>query len=54
MTLQEKHALHVYSVNGTLLASTVLEESVSALYLVSDYLILGTLQGNLHIKDLFR
>ncbi|XP_058230531.1 neurobeachin-like protein 2 isoform X2 [Hemibagrus wyckioides] len=50
---KEKYALHVYSVNGTLLASTVMEESVSALYLVSDYLILGTLQGNLHIKDLF-
>ncbi|KAB5586981.1 hypothetical protein PHYPO_G00007710 [Pangasianodon hypophthalmus] len=50
---KEKCALHVYSVNGTLLASMVLEEPVSALYLVSDYLILGTLQGNLHIKDLF-
>uniref|UniRef100_A0AAR2J8B1 Neurobeachin-like protein 2 n=1 Tax=Pygocentrus nattereri TaxID=42514 RepID=A0AAR2J8B1_PYGNA len=47
------YALHVYSVNGTLLASVVLEESVSALYLVSKYLILGTLQGNLHIRDLF-
>ncbi|XP_060726425.1 neurobeachin-like protein 2 isoform X5 [Tachysurus vachellii] len=50
---KEKYALHVYSVNGTLLASAVLEEAVSALYLVSDYLILGTLQGNLHIKELF-
>ncbi|XP_037393024.1 neurobeachin-like protein 2 isoform X1 [Pygocentrus nattereri] len=50
---KEKYALHVYSVNGTLLASVVLEESVSALYLVSKYLILGTLQGNLHIRDLF-
>lgn len=45
----------MYSVNGALLASMVLEEAVSALYLVvSDYLILGTLQGNLHIKHLFR
>ncbi|XP_060777738.1 neurobeachin-like protein 2 isoform X2 [Neoarius graeffei] len=50
---KEKYALHVYSVNGTLMASMVLEEPVSALCLVSDYLILGTLQGNLHIKDLF-
>uniref|UniRef100_A0A8B9KMW8 Neurobeachin-like protein 2 n=1 Tax=Astyanax mexicanus TaxID=7994 RepID=A0A8B9KMW8_ASTMX len=50
---KERYALYVYSVNGTLLASVVLEEPVSALYLVSDYLVLGTLQGNLHIRDLF-
>ncbi|KAM9488840.1 neurobeachin-like protein 2 isoform 2-T2 [Clarias gariepinus] len=50
---KEKCGLYVYSVNGTLMASAVLEEPVSALCLVSDYLILGTLQGNLHIKDLF-
>ncbi|XP_076826894.1 neurobeachin-like protein 2 isoform X2 [Brachyhypopomus gauderio] len=50
---KEKYALHVYSVNGKLLASAVLEEPVSALYVVSEYVILGTLLGNLHIKDLF-
>ncbi|XP_062847864.1 neurobeachin-like protein 2 [Trichomycterus rosablanca] len=50
---KEKHTLHVYSVNGSLLASMVMEEPVTALSLVSDYLILGTLQGNLHIKELF-
>uniref|UniRef100_A0A3B1JKF6 Neurobeachin beta-propeller domain-containing protein n=1 Tax=Astyanax mexicanus TaxID=7994 RepID=A0A3B1JKF6_ASTMX len=53
-TAGKRYALYVYSVNGTLLASVVLEEPVSALYLVSDYLVLGTLQGNLHIRDLFR
>uniref|UniRef100_A0A8B9KLA6 Neurobeachin-like protein 2 n=1 Tax=Astyanax mexicanus TaxID=7994 RepID=A0A8B9KLA6_ASTMX len=52
-TAGKRYALYVYSVNGTLLASVVLEEPVSALYLVSDYLVLGTLQGNLHIRDLF-
>ncbi|KAI4885568.1 hypothetical protein NFI96_016862 [Prochilodus magdalenae] len=51
--INEKYALHVYTVNGALLASAVLEESVSAMYLVSKYLILGTLQGNLLIRDLF-
>ncbi|XP_035386698.1 neurobeachin-like protein 2 isoform X2 [Electrophorus electricus] len=50
---KEKYALHVYSVNGKLLASMVLEEPVSALYVVCDYLILGTLKGNLYIQDLF-
>uniref|UniRef100_A0A4W4FS48 Neurobeachin-like protein 2 n=1 Tax=Electrophorus electricus TaxID=8005 RepID=A0A4W4FS48_ELEEL len=49
----KKYALHVYSVNGKLLASMVLEEPVSALYVVCDYLILGTLKGNLYIQDLF-
>ncbi|XP_051574482.1 neurobeachin-like protein 2 isoform X2 [Myxocyprinus asiaticus] len=50
---KEKYALHVYSVNGTLLASVTLDEKVSALHLVPDYLIVGTQQGNLHIRDLY-
>uniref|UniRef100_A0A671M5Q8 Neurobeachin-like protein 2 n=1 Tax=Sinocyclocheilus anshuiensis TaxID=1608454 RepID=A0A671M5Q8_9TELE len=45
------YALHVYSVNGTLLASETLDEKISALHLVPDYLIVGTQQGNLHIRD---
>ncbi|XP_052000288.1 neurobeachin-like protein 2 [Xyrauchen texanus] len=49
---KEKYALHVYSVNGTLLASVTLDEKVSALHLVPDFLIVGTQQGNLHIRDL--
>uniref|UniRef100_A0A8C1KI47 Neurobeachin-like protein 2 n=1 Tax=Cyprinus carpio TaxID=7962 RepID=A0A8C1KI47_CYPCA len=50
---KEKYALHVYSVNGTLLASETLDEKISALHLVPDYLIVGTQQGNLHIRDLY-
>uniref|UniRef100_A0A672LME2 Neurobeachin-like protein 2 n=1 Tax=Sinocyclocheilus grahami TaxID=75366 RepID=A0A672LME2_SINGR len=52
-TVMEGHtyALHVYSVNGTLLASETLDEKISALHLVPDYLIVGTQQGNLHIRD---
>ncbi|XP_073782068.1 neurobeachin-like protein 2 isoform X4 [Danio rerio] len=50
---KERYALHVYSVNGTLLASETLDEKISALYLVPDYLIVGTQQGNLHIRDLY-
>ncbi|XP_062322796.1 neurobeachin-like protein 2 isoform X4 [Osmerus eperlanus] len=49
---KEKYSLHVYSVNGRLLASATLEEQVTALYLAADYVILGTSQGNLHIRDL--
>uniref|UniRef100_A0A8C2F2I8 Neurobeachin-like protein 2 n=1 Tax=Cyprinus carpio TaxID=7962 RepID=A0A8C2F2I8_CYPCA len=49
----KKYALHVYSVNGTLLASETLDEKISALHLVPDYLIVGTQQGNLHIRDLY-
>ncbi|XP_039530585.1 neurobeachin-like protein 2 isoform X1 [Pimephales promelas] len=50
---KEKYALHVYSVNGSLLASETLDEKISALHLVPDYLIVGTQQGNLHIRDLY-
>uniref|UniRef100_A0A673NCP6 Neurobeachin-like protein 2 n=1 Tax=Sinocyclocheilus rhinocerous TaxID=307959 RepID=A0A673NCP6_9TELE len=49
----KKYALHVYSVNGTLLASETLDEKISALHLVPDYLIVGTQQGNLHIRELY-
>uniref|UniRef100_A0A674B7R4 Neurobeachin-like protein 2 n=1 Tax=Salmo trutta TaxID=8032 RepID=A0A674B7R4_SALTR len=50
---KEKYSLHVYSVNGCLLSSVSLEEEVTALYLVPEYIILGTRQGNLHIRDLY-
>uniref|UniRef100_A0A6Q2YDW2 Neurobeachin-like protein 2 n=1 Tax=Esox lucius TaxID=8010 RepID=A0A6Q2YDW2_ESOLU len=44
--------LNVYSVNGSLLSSVSLDEQVTALCLVPDYIILGTQQGRLHIRDL--
>ncbi|CAB1427709.1 unnamed protein product [Pleuronectes platessa] len=48
-----KYSIHVYSVNGCLLASLNMEEQVTALHLVSEYVILGTMQGSLHILDLY-
>ncbi|XP_044215152.1 neurobeachin-like protein 2 isoform X2 [Thunnus albacares] len=47
-----KYSIHVYSVNGCLLSSFTMEEQVTALHLVSEYIILGTIQGSLHIRDL--
>ncbi|XP_034144562.1 neurobeachin-like protein 2 isoform X2 [Esox lucius] len=48
----DKYFLNVYSVNGSLLSSVSLDEQVTALCLVPDYIILGTQQGRLHIRDL--
>ncbi|XP_077383055.1 neurobeachin-like protein 2 isoform X1 [Festucalex cinctus] len=45
-------SIHVYSVNGCLLSSFNMEEQVCALHLVSAYIILGTMQGRLHIRHL--
>uniref|UniRef100_A0A671WQ36 Neurobeachin like 2 n=1 Tax=Sparus aurata TaxID=8175 RepID=A0A671WQ36_SPAAU len=47
-----KYSIHVYSVNGCLLSSFAMEEQVTALHLVSEYIILGTMQGGLHMRDL--
>lgn len=52
--LQGKYSIYVYSVNGCLLSSFNMEEQVTALRLVSEYVILGTMQGSLHIRDLCR
>ncbi|XP_061572701.1 neurobeachin-like protein 2 isoform X3 [Cololabis saira] len=48
-----KYSIHVYSVNGCLLSSFTTEEQITALHLVSEYIILGTVQGSLHIRDLY-
>uniref|UniRef100_M4AIB3 Neurobeachin-like protein 2 n=1 Tax=Xiphophorus maculatus TaxID=8083 RepID=M4AIB3_XIPMA len=48
-----KHSVHVYSVNGCLMSSFTMEEQMTALHLVSEYVILGTVQGSLHVRDLF-
>ncbi|XP_049440391.1 neurobeachin-like protein 2 isoform X2 [Epinephelus fuscoguttatus] len=47
-----KYSIHVYSVNGCLLSSFTMEEQVTALHLMSEHIILGTMQGSLHIRDL--
>ncbi|XP_041842953.1 neurobeachin-like protein 2 isoform X1 [Melanotaenia boesemani] len=48
-----KYSIHVYSVNGCLLSSFTMEEQMTALQLVSEYVILGTVQGSIHILDLY-
>ncbi|XP_069051092.1 neurobeachin-like protein 2 [Lepisosteus oculatus] len=50
---KDKYTLHLYSINGKQLASVTLEEQVTALYLVPDFAILGTAEGNLHIRELY-
>lgn len=52
--LQGKYSIHVYSANCCLLSSSTTKEQVTALHLVSEYVILGTMQGSLHIRDLYR
>ncbi|XP_056300146.1 neurobeachin-like protein 2 isoform X3 [Pseudoliparis swirei] len=47
-----KYSIHVYSVNCCLLSSFTLEEKVTALHLVSEHIILGTVEGRLHIREL--
>ncbi|KAM9783238.1 neurobeachin-like protein 2 [Neosynchiropus ocellatus] len=47
-----RDSLHVYSVNGCLLSSFSTEERVTALHLVSEYVLLGTRLGNLHVLHL--
>ncbi|XP_058503253.1 neurobeachin-like protein 2 isoform X2 [Solea solea] len=48
-----QYSVHVYTVNGCLLSSFTTEEQVTALHLVNEYVILGTMQGSLHILDLY-
>ncbi|XP_040899506.1 neurobeachin-like protein 2 isoform X3 [Toxotes jaculatrix] len=48
-----KYSIYVYSANGCLLSSFTMEEQVTALHLVSEYVILGTMRGGLHIRDLY-
>lgn len=36
------------------MASLSMEQEVTALHLINEYVILGTVQGSLHIRDLYR
>lgn len=54
LSLQGKYSIYVYSVNGCLMSSVNMDEQVTALHLVSEYVILGTMRGSLHILDLYR
>uniref|UniRef100_A0A8C4XCF7 Neurobeachin-like protein 2 n=1 Tax=Erpetoichthys calabaricus TaxID=27687 RepID=A0A8C4XCF7_ERPCA len=51
--IKDKNRLHLYSVNGQLLASVPSEEQATSLCLSQEHVILGTAQGSLHIRDLY-
>ncbi|XP_060137891.1 neurobeachin-like protein 1 [Zootoca vivipara] len=51
-TLKDKNALHLYSVNGRYLGSESLKEDVSDLCVAGEYIVMGSLQGFLSIRDL--
>ncbi|KAL7977800.1 hypothetical protein Chor_010752 [Crotalus horridus] len=50
----DKFALHLYSVNGKHLSSVPLDEQVTSMCVTEDFVVLGTLQCSLQIKDLQR
>ncbi|XP_071415968.1 neurobeachin-like protein 2 isoform X2 [Pithys albifrons albifrons] len=50
--LKAAAALHLYSVNGKLLASEPLEQEVTAMCLTEDFVVLGTTQCGLEIREL--
>ncbi|RMC18484.1 hypothetical protein DUI87_04373 [Hirundo rustica rustica] len=52
-TLKDKNALHLYSVNGKYLGSETLKEEVSDLCVTGEYIVMGSLQGFLSIRDLY-
>ncbi|KFR05573.1 Neurobeachin-like 1, partial [Opisthocomus hoazin] len=51
-SIQDKNALHLYSVNGKYLGSETLKEEVSDMCVTGEYIVMGSLQGFLSIRDL--
>nr|XP_013812182.1 PREDICTED: neurobeachin-like protein 2 [Apteryx mantelli mantelli] len=51
-SLKDKFALHLYSVNGKHLSSVPLDEQVTAMCITEDFVVLGTMQCGLEIRDL--
>ncbi|XP_039582492.1 neurobeachin-like protein 2 isoform X2 [Passer montanus] len=49
---KERFALHLYSVNGKLLASVPLDREVTAMCLTEDFVVLGTSECGLEIREL--
>uniref|UniRef100_A0A803Y8T2 Neurobeachin like 1 n=1 Tax=Meleagris gallopavo TaxID=9103 RepID=A0A803Y8T2_MELGA len=47
------NALHLYSVNGKHLGSETLKEEVSDMCVTGEYIVMGSLQGFLSIRDLY-
>ncbi|XP_069053304.1 neurobeachin-like protein 1 isoform X2 [Lepisosteus oculatus] len=52
-TLKDKNALHLYSVNGKHLCSETLKEQVTDMCVSGEYIVLGSAQGYLSIRDLY-
>lgn len=51
---QDKNALHLYSVNGKHLCSEPLKEQVTDMCVSGEYVITGSEQGYLSVRDLYR
>ncbi|XP_067349898.1 neurobeachin-like protein 1 isoform X7 [Channa argus] len=52
-TLKDKNALHLYSVNGKHLCSESLKEHVTDMCVSGEYVVIGSEQGYLSIRDLY-
>ncbi|XP_042328517.1 neurobeachin-like protein 2 isoform X2 [Sceloporus undulatus] len=50
--LKDKFALHLYSVNGKHLSSVPLDEQVTSMCVTEEFVVLGTIQCSLQIRDL--
>lgn len=51
---QDKNTLHLYSVNGKHLCSDALKEQVTDMCVSGEYIVIGSEQGYLSIRDLYR
>uniref|UniRef100_A0A670JUE8 Neurobeachin-like protein 2 n=1 Tax=Podarcis muralis TaxID=64176 RepID=A0A670JUE8_PODMU len=51
-TVEGRFALHLYSVNGKHLVSIPLDEQVTAMCVTEEFVVLGTVQCSLQIRDL--
>ncbi|CAG01002.1 unnamed protein product, partial [Tetraodon nigroviridis] len=52
-TLKDKNTLHLYSVNGKHLCSELLEEQVTDMCVSGEYVVIGSEQGQLSIRNLY-
>uniref|UniRef100_A0A3B3BCK3 BEACH domain-containing protein n=1 Tax=Oryzias melastigma TaxID=30732 RepID=A0A3B3BCK3_ORYME len=52
-TLKDKNTLHLYSVNGKHLCSEPLKEQVTDMCVSGEYVVIGSEQGYLSIRDLY-
>ncbi|XP_029923229.1 neurobeachin-like protein 1 isoform X1 [Myripristis murdjan] len=52
-TLKDKNALHLYSVNGKHLCSEPLKEQVTDMCVSGEFVVIGSEQGYLSIRDLY-